>query len=142
MDAARGLEELVEGVAQSSAKAFELLGEPVGPLLQQAWPLLEVQLEVAVCHVTSEYLTNAVKHARGCRQVKVTARTDSDVLEVINRDDGTGGGAGPARGWSLIGLVNRVEAIGGRPAVSSPPGRGTTLTVQLPVPVPGPGAQR
>ncbi|MDQ1044542.1 sensor histidine kinase [Streptomyces sp. V4I2] len=55
-----------------------------------------------------------------------------DVLEVTITDDGTGG-AEPGRGSGLVGLVDRVEANGGRLTVSSPPGRGTTLTVRLPL---------
>jgi signal transduction histidine kinase len=52
------------------------------------------------------------------------------VLEIA--DDGIGG-AGPGRGVSgLRGLADRVEALGGRLTVSSPPGRGTTLTVEIP----------
>ena len=92
---------------------------------------LPEQMEVAVYYVASECLTNAAKHARA-GVVEVTARTEDDVLEVIIADDGTGG-AEPGRGSGLIGIVDRVEAIGGRLTVSSPPGRGTTLTVRLPL---------
>ncbi|WP_210575815.1 nitrate- and nitrite sensing domain-containing protein [Streptomyces sp. GESEQ-4] len=92
---------------------------------------LDEQTEVAVYYVTSECLTNAAKYARAS-VVQVTARTYDDALEVTIADDGTGG-AEPARGSGLIGLIDRVEAIGGRLTVSSPPDQGTTLTVRLPL---------
>jgi signal transduction histidine kinase len=47
-------------------------------------------------------------------------------------DDGVGG-ADPDQGSGLRGLVDRVEAIGGRLDVSSPRGGGTTLRAQLPL---------
>jgi glucose-6-phosphate-specific signal transduction histidine kinase len=47
------------------------------------------------------------------------------------RDDGTGG-ADPSRGSGIIGLTDRVEALGGTISLVSPPGAGTMLHVQLP----------
>jgi PAS domain S-box-containing protein len=92
---------------------------------------LPEQTEVAVYYVTSECLTNAAKHARAT-VVQVEARTYDDVLEVSISDDGTGG-AEPGGGSGLIGLIDRVEAIGGKLGISSPPGSGTMLTVRLPL---------
>ena len=51
------------------------------------------------------------------------------VLEVA--DDGIGGAAAGG-GSGLRGLADRVEALGGRLTVSSPPGRGTTLRAEIP----------
>jgi signal transduction histidine kinase len=45
------------------------------------------------------------------------------------------GGADPGRGSGLIGLRDRVEALGGKIAVVSPVGEGTSLQVELPVEV-------
>lgn len=89
------------------------------------------QVEVAAYYVTSESLTNAVKHARAS-VVTVAAEERSGVLELVIRDDGVGG-AEPDKGSGLIGLIDRVEAIGGRLTVASPPGSGTTLSVRLPL---------
>jgi signal transduction histidine kinase len=55
-----------------------------------------------------------------------------DLLRVCVRDDGRGG-ADVTGGSGLAGLRDRVEALGGRLALHSPPGAGTTLQVQLPV---------
>ena len=54
------------------------------------------------------------------------------VLRVRVRDDG-GGGADFAGGSGLVGLRDRVEALGGRLWLHSLPGAGTSLEVQLPV---------
>jgi signal transduction histidine kinase len=48
------------------------------------------------------------------------------------RDDGRGG-ADPAGGSGLLGLKDRVEAIGGTMRLTSPPGAGTSLSVELPL---------
>jgi signal transduction histidine kinase len=47
------------------------------------------------------------------------------------RDDGAGG-ADPSRGSGLIGLQDRVAAVGGSFEVDSPPGAGTVLTARIP----------
>jgi signal transduction histidine kinase len=48
------------------------------------------------------------------------------------RDDGTGG-ADAGGGSGLVGLADRVEALGGRIQVSSRPGMGTQVTAELPL---------
>ncbi|MFJ9248632.1 nitrate- and nitrite sensing domain-containing protein [Streptomyces sp. NPDC101776] len=120
-----GLGPALRALARRSAVPAELdLSLPAGRLPER--------IEVAVYYVTSECLTNAVKHARASF-VAVSARVEDDVLEVTIADDGLGG-ADLGHGSGLIGLVDRVEAIGGKLRVASPPGEGTTLTVRLPLP--------
>ena len=58
--------------------------------------------------------------------------TDGSVLRVTARDDGVGG-ADPGRGSGLLGLIDRVHALGGRIDITSPIGSGTTLVVTLPL---------
>jgi signal transduction histidine kinase len=65
-------------------------------------------------------------------QVAVAVR--DDVLELSIRDDGRGG-ADTRRGFGLIGLADRVDAIQGTIKVASPIGEGTTLRVILPIEV-------
>ena len=91
-------------------------------------------VEVAAYYVVSEMLTNAAKHAQATI-VRVDVEQQGDVLHVFVGDDGVGG-ADPARGSGLIGLKDRVEALGGAISVESPVGAGTSVTVQLPL---GPG---
>jgi signal transduction histidine kinase len=87
-------------------------------------------VEAAAYFVVSEALTNAVKHSHAHDVRIVASRTQAElVVEVA--DDGIGGAA-PQRGSGLHGLTDRVEALGGRLVVSSPPGRGTTLRAEIP----------
>jgi signal transduction histidine kinase len=67
--------------------------------------------------------------------VNVEARTDETGLHLCVRDDGVGG-ADPGRGSGLIALTDRIEAIGGRLGLHSPPGGGTTLNIELPLATP------
>ena len=79
------------------------------------------------------------KHARASvAYVDVDVRDDALHLRV--RDDGAGG-ADPARGSGLIGIDDRVEALGGTMHIDSPAGKGTSLLVTLPIagPAPEPG---
>jgi signal transduction histidine kinase len=76
-------------------------------------------------------LTNAAKHAHAS-VVEVHAEASSGTLRVRVRDDGVGG-ADPLRGSGLVGLKDRIEALGGTFSIDSPAGRGTTVTCELPV---------
>ena len=92
---------------------------------------LPESVEVAAYYVVAEMLTNAAKHAHASTvQVDVTAA--DRVLRLSVRDDGVGG-ADPARGSGLVGLRDRVEALGGTVAVDSPGGEGTAIEVALPL---------
>jgi signal transduction histidine kinase len=87
-------------------------------------------VEVAAYFVVSEALANAAKHALASR-VDVNIDVADGVLRMIVRDDGVGG-ASFAGGSGLVGLKDRVEALGGQIALRSQPGAGTSLTVDLP----------
>ena len=89
------------------------------------------QIEVAAYYVVSEALTNAAKHARASA-VRVDVAMNGDELRLAIRDDGVGG-VDAARGSGLIGLKDRVEAMGGTIVVESLRGEGTSLFVELPV---------
>ena len=91
---------------------------------------LPEQVESAAYFFVSEALTNAAKHSHAS-EVRVAAACAGALLTVEVGDDGIGGAA--ARGGSgLRGLADRVEALGGRFTVSSPPGRGTTVRAEIP----------
>jgi signal transduction histidine kinase len=88
-------------------------------------------IEMAAYYVVSETLTNTTKHARAsCAQVAVEQR--DGLLNLSIRDDGIGG-ADPARGSGLIGLRDRVQALGGSIEIDSPAGAGTAIIVELPL---------
>jgi signal transduction histidine kinase len=93
---------------------------------------LPEQIELASYYVVAEAVTNAAKHARASA-VTVTITADADaVLRAEVTDDGTGG-AGFTRGTGLVGLKDRVEALGGRILLHSPHGAGTTLRMEVPL---------
>ncbi|HTR21816.1 MAG TPA: GAF domain-containing protein [Gemmatimonadales bacterium] len=90
-------------------------------------------VEVAAYYVVSEALTNVAKHARASAvTVTVEADTEDSVLRVAVCDDGVGG-ADLTLGTGLIGLKDRVEALGGRILLDSPRSAGTSLRVELPL---------
>jgi signal transduction histidine kinase len=89
------------------------------------------QVESAAYFVASEALTNAAKHSHGS-EVRVIAACAGQTLTVEVADDGIGGASTTGGGSGLRGLGDRVEALGGRFTVSSPPGRGTTLRAEIP----------
>ena len=91
---------------------------------------LAERIEVAAYYVVSEALTNAAKHA-GASPVRVDVGTADGDLRLRISDDGVGG-ADPARGSGLVGLKDRVEAVGGTIVVRSPVGEGTSLDIELP----------
>jgi PAS domain S-box-containing protein len=92
---------------------------------------LPASVEVAAYYVVAETLTNTAKHAHAS-VVHVAAEALDGSLRVSVRDDGVGG-ADPTRGSGLVGLADRVEALGGTLCMESPPGGGTSLRIELPL---------
>jgi signal transduction histidine kinase len=88
------------------------------------------EIEATAYFVICEALANAVKHAHATRAT-VTATRQGGMLLVAVGDDGTGG-AQPSRGSGLEGIADRVDALGGRIEIDSPPGHGTRLTAWIP----------
>jgi signal transduction histidine kinase len=87
--------------------------------------------EVGAYYLVAEALTNAAKHAEAS-EVQVRVEADPASLHVSIRDDGVGG-ADLRKGSGLIGLTDRVEALGGRLQISSIAGHGTSLTATIPL---------
>jgi signal transduction histidine kinase len=92
---------------------------------------LPERVEVAAYYVVSEALTNAAKHANAS-VVQVDVEPTNGVVRLSIRDDGVGG-ADPRRGSGLVGLGDRIEALGGELTITSQPGGGTWLSVTLPI---------
>jgi signal transduction histidine kinase len=88
-------------------------------------------VEVAAYYVVAEALTNAAKHARA-HTAEVEVAAHGGVLHICVRDDGRGG-AHLGGGSGLVGLKDRVEALGGRIALHSPARAGTTIHAELPL---------
>jgi signal transduction histidine kinase len=96
----------------------------------QVDPRPSLTIEAIAYFVVTEALTNVAKHAQAAR-AEVRIRRIGDVLRVVVTDDGRGG-ANPALGSGLIGLVDRVSGVDGKLDVVSPPGGPTTLTAEVP----------
>jgi signal transduction histidine kinase len=92
---------------------------------------LAEHIELAAYFIVSESLTNANKYA-GASAVEVRVAPEAQAVLVEIVDDGRGG-ADLALGTGLRGLADRVEALGGRLDVDSPPGRGTRISARLPL---------
>jgi signal transduction histidine kinase len=92
---------------------------------------LPERVEVAAYYVVSEALTNAAKHAHAS-VVNVELDIHDAILQLAIHDDGIGG-ADLGRGSGLVGLSDRIEALGGTLQVTSPAGKGTTLLVEVPL---------
>jgi signal transduction histidine kinase len=95
---------------------------------------LPESIEVAAYFVASEALANAAKHSEASR-IYLSLRQQDGNLSLAVRDDGAGG-ADAARGSGLVGLIDRVEALGGSITIQSPEGEGTLIRVELPVELP------
>ena len=103
---------------------------PVRLAFPQDWRGIDEVVEIACYYVVAEALTNIAKHARAS-VVDVRLALDDGRVRIVVADDGAGG-ADPARGSGLVGIADRLEALGGTLSVTSPPGAGTVLTALLP----------
>jgi signal transduction histidine kinase len=119
----KGLEPALRALAGRSAV-------PVEFSLQVERRLPE-RVEVAAYYVVSEALTNTAKHAQASL-VKVALEVGDTDLRLTIRDDGIGG-ATLGRGSGLVGLRDRIEALGGSLQVTSPGGEGTALLIGIPI---------
>jgi PAS domain S-box-containing protein len=87
--------------------------------------------ETAVYYAISEALANAAKHAHASR-ISVVLTTSGSEIRAIVEDDGRGG-AEVSAGSGLVGLSDRIEALGGRLVLDSPPGQGTRISIEMPL---------
>jgi signal transduction histidine kinase/integral membrane sensor domain MASE1 len=143
-DLARGLEELRD-LARGLHPVLLTergLGAALDALLERATVPVEIAelpderltapVEAAAYYVVAEAITNVAKYARASRAT-VNIRRANGRATVMVSDDGVGG-ADPTGGSGLRGLAARVEALGGRLDVDSPPMRGTRVTAEIPCP--------
>ena len=129
---ARGLHPAVLTDHGLGAAVEMLAGRAPMPVTISAMPAarLPESVEAAAYYLIAEALTNVAKYAHAsAARVDVAGGDGTVVVEVS--DDGIGG-ADPASGSGLRGLADRVEALGGSLAVTSPGGVGTTLRAEIP----------
>src|SRR5215213_8687649 len=118
-----GLPAALEALADRSPVPAVVDCDAPGPLPEN--------VQLAAYFVASEALANVAKYAHATHaSVRLTRSDGVAVVQVA--DDGVGG-ADESAGSGLRGLMDRVEALGGRLYVTSPAGRGTVVTAELPV---------
>jgi signal transduction histidine kinase len=119
----RGLGPALEALAARAPVPVEVSGVPEAPLPRE--------IEAAAYFCTAEALTNVAKYAHASTAF-VHLSVECDRLRVQVRDDGVGG-ADPDTGSGLRGLRDRVDALDGHLEVDSPPGGGTSVTLEVPL---------
>jgi signal transduction histidine kinase len=118
----RGLGPALEVLADHAHLPVELTAHVPGRLPST--------VEAVVYYVAAEGLTNIAKYAHAtAATLRLEANNKNVVLSV---GDNGSGGADPNRGTGLRGLADRVEALGGKLELQSPPGQGTLLTASIP----------
>lgn len=118
------------GLGKALATLADRSGVPVA-LDVTTYERLPAAIEIGAYFVASEALANVAKHAQASRiDLSLARRADRLLLSI--RDDGIGG-AVHHKGSGLVGLQDRVEALGGTISIDSPPGEGTSLLVALPL---------
>jgi signal transduction histidine kinase len=127
------------GLVAALERLTETFGEQTGMSVQfqQLLPTsdrLPPEVETALYRIVQESLTNIVKHARATNVSVVLARK-SDSVSVVVEDDGVGFEPHLVRdgGIGLVGMQERVALLGGRLAIESRPGAGTTFVAEVPL---------
>jgi signal transduction histidine kinase len=86
-----------------------------------------------IYRVVQEALTNCAKHAKA-KNVLVFVHRSGEFVEAVVQDDGVGfNAASRAGGLGLLGVEERVQELEGTLGITSQPGKGATLRVQIPV---------
>jgi signal transduction histidine kinase len=95
---------------------------------------LPAEIETALYRIVQEALTNVAKHA-GATRVSVVLTKREGLVTAVVEDDGQGFGAGGGEGGGLglVGMKERVGLLGGRLAIESTEGAGTTIVAEVPV---------
>ncbi len=117
-----GLRAAIEELAERSPVRIELNVTP---------ERLPPPVEHAAYFVCSESAANVAKYA-DASHIEIAVVQKGGWLTVAVSDYGVGG-ADPSRGSGLRGLSDRVEALGGRMRVESPPGGGTRIVAEVPL---------
>ena len=117
-----GLETAVRSLIQRAPVAVELRASVPDRL--------DTTIEAAAYFLVCEALTNVARYAEA-ESVSVELEPSGGKLVVTITDDGVGG-ADLAERLGLRGLVDRVQAVGGRLELASPAGKGTRLRAELP----------
>jgi signal transduction histidine kinase len=126
------------GLAPALERLAEAFGEQSGITVDIQTnldsPRLAPEVETALYRIVQEALTNVAKHAEATRVSIVVTRRENSVTAVIEDDGrGFGAGGGTGDGLGLVGMKERVGLLGGRLALESTEGAGTTVVAEVPL---------
>lgn len=137
------LREIVHGIYPSALREHDL-AEALDDLVARAElaglaididlmipPNLRSDIEVGLYFAVSELVTNVIKHSGAAKLTLRVAPTHRETLVVTVEDDGRGG-ASPSHGTGLLGIIDRIEALGGRVELFSPAGGPTRVNMEVP----------
>ena len=128
-----GLGPAVEWLAQGAAERTGVSISVHAPINR-----LPSAMETALYRIIQEAVTNAIRHA-GARTMEIRVWQEDTTVHAAVRDDGHGFDAEATmarrgdRGLGLLGMRERVDALGGRFALRSAPGQGTEVAVAIPI---------
>jgi signal transduction histidine kinase len=94
------------------------------------------EYNISIYRLVQEALNNAVRHS-GARNAKVVVESLAKSMVVRVADDGRGFDPVRSRGMGILGMEERVKHLGGTLRVESQPGKGATVTAELPIPARG-----
>lgn len=131
--AASGLAQAIEHAARQVTEAknirlrLKLDGSPQG---------LAPDVEYNLVRIAQEAVSNTIKHA-GARTIEVALYCSAGAVRLLVKDDGSGfvqeeNGYAKAGHYGLIGMKERASHIGANFALASAPGKGTSVSVELP----------
>jgi signal transduction histidine kinase len=126
-----GLEPAVQWQAREHTR---MTGVPVNVVVDGSLDTLTDDQRTCAFRVVQEALTNCARHAAP-QSIRVCVHGGQAGLIVSVQDDGRGFAAGPEarKGIGLIGMEERISELGGRLKVSSQPGKGTIVAMELPI---------
>jgi signal transduction histidine kinase len=90
------------------------------------------EYSVTIYRLVQEALSNAARHSEA-RNARVNVSTAAGRIVVEVTDDGKGFDAQHVRGVGILGMEERVRRLGGKLAIESQPGRGSTVRAELPL---------
>jgi signal transduction histidine kinase len=124
--------EFPAAVQSLAGLVFDKQGITVNVIHEGDTPHLDDDLRAILFSAIRELFVNIVKHA-GASSVEVALRTFDATLRIVIYDNGLGEPKKPATGFGLFNIRERFEYFGGTIDLCSPPGKGTTFTLEVPL---------
>jgi signal transduction histidine kinase/ligand-binding sensor domain-containing protein len=122
------LQATIRRVSESSTISFSVDIDSVDGLFS-------AEGEINLYRIVQESVNNIIKHSRAT-EATVSIKRDDATINIVVKDNGVGFVVEPGLrnggGMGLTGISERVRIMGGRLATESAPGKGTTVTVQIP----------